>query len=248
LPGASKVGRAREPNPVGNRTGALLLLPVLPGRVFGKGLDPFDETAGVNRHFVDRFMRGLDRVLEPYGDRIDSEFLCHHLHLDFRGKAGMSDPMSPHGCGDGIVRKNPVCVVLEIGQLVGKGAHASGQVHRQGTNGRMRAAVRDNTALHAGNGAVLFHPHLVVDDHVVPPATGLEHFFHVVHELDRFAGHLGKKACTEVPCQGIVLGSPEPPSDERLNDPHLVERQVEAGCQVAVDEIGTLLGGPNGDP
>jgi hypothetical protein len=80
----------------------------------------------------------------------------------------------------------------------------------------------------------------------MPPPAGHEYLFHVVDELDRLAGHFGKHDRAEISCQGIVFRASKTPTDKRLNNSDFVEGEFEAVCEVAIDKIGALLGGPYG--
>ena len=138
--------------------------------------------------------------------------------------------------------------MLEIGQLVGEGAHTACQVHGQRSDGRVRTAISNHPTVHPCNSPVFLHPHCVIHHHVVPPSAGHKLFFHVVNKLDRLARHLGKQHGTEISCQGIVLCPPKAAANKRLYHPHLAQGHPKTSSQVPVDKVGALLGRPDGDP
>jgi len=137
-------------------------------------------------------VRSCDGIPEPHLHWIEAKLLGHHLHLNFGSKARVGHAVPPHSRADGIVRENPVGIMFEVGQLVGESAHAPGQVHGQGPDGRMPASISDHPAVHACDGSIPFHTHFVVDDHVVAPPAGHEHLLHAVNELDRLSRHFGE--------------------------------------------------------
>ena len=105
--------------------------------------------------------------------------------------------------------------------MYGRVVAITGEEHCERSDGCVCAAVTDDTALDGGKYAVFRHAHFVIDGHIVPSATGCEHFVHSIHELDRLPCFLGEHYCAEISCYRIILCAAESSTDEGLDNTYL---------------------------
>ena len=182
---------------------------------------------------------GLQRVLQPQLDWVQTERGRQLVHLRLIGEARLHRAEAAHRAAWGIVGEDRRPGQSGVGNLVRPGGERRG-VADYGRRGRcVGAAVDEQSSLDTDERPVA--PRAVAHPHArrVPMHVTIEGFLPAITHLDWSPSAEGEQAGVDL--HADVLPSPESPTHARKVKPHLFRRQPQAGRElfmIGVEPLG----------
>ncbi len=172
-------------------------------------------------------------MLETQLRRIYAELLGDLVEVDLEREARLRRPVAPFRSTRRLVRKSSSALKLVTGNVISDGLQRSRVVRARDAVGPVAAAVEQRLEVHAGNGAVLFHPRLHPHEGGVAPAVAIEDLFAREGDFHRPPGDHRELGGGDLVAEGIALsaeaapvGTGDHPDARRRELEHLGERPV----------------------
>ena len=242
--GAAHVGAGREADPpAGREAGALVVVAALRDGPADGGV----EAHAGHLEPVDGLRVRRDEVVDPHGDRVETEGFGHAVEVDLQGEAGLDGAVPPLGPAGRLVSVQPVAEELVVVQPVGQRHEHAEVVGGHHAVAGIGAAVGPGLEVDGGDPSVPGHAHLEPHPGAVPAAVGVEDLLALEDEPHRAPQAQGQGAGADVGGEGVAL-APVPGPHVGLDEPQVGRLQPQHLRQGAVHVVRVLRRAVQGQP